>query len=213
VNEYDGATVVYHASRMGMLTYLRLFHRFQVIGSDHVPAEGGCVIAANHVSYFDPPAMACGVNHRIVHFMARNTLSSNRLAKWYFENIEAVSIDRTKGDLAALRKGIALLKEGRVLGMFPEGTRSPDGEMKTAKGGIGFLIAKGQVPVVPTYVSGTYKAFPKGASWPKPSRVGIHYGPPITVDEIAAIGTDRESYDRIGELVMSRIAALKPVST
>ena len=119
-------------------------------------------------------------------------------------------MDRTKGDVGALRKGIGLLKEGKVLGLFPEGTRSPTGEIQPAKGGIGFLIMKAGVPVVPAYVDGSFKAFPKGANRIHRAQVSIYYGTPISTSEFAALGTDRDSYGRIGELVMNRIAALKP---
>ena len=82
--------------------------------------------------------------------------------------------------------------------------------MQSAKGGIGFLIAKAEVQVVPAYVDGSFQAFPKGAKRIKRGRIRVFYGKPIEPSEFAALGTDRDSYERIGELVMSRIAALKP---
>ena len=103
-----------------------------------------------------------------------------------------------------------MLREGKVLGLFPEGTRSVTGEPQAAKGGIGFLISKAAVRVVPAYVDGSFQAFPKGAKRIKRGRVRVYYGKPIEPAEFAALGTDRGSYGRIGELVMSRIVALRP---
>ena len=189
---------------------LRIWNRFHIHNPENVPSEGGCIIASNHVSYIDPPAVAVGIKHRVVHFMARDTLFVKPLANWFLTNVAVLPMDRTKGDLGALRKGISLLKSGQVLGLFPEGTRSLTGEIQKAKGGIGFLISKAGVPVVPAYVDGSFQAFPKGASRIKRGRVRVFYGKPIDPAEFAALGSDRDSYERIGELVMARIAALKP---
>ena len=187
---------------------LLLKYRLRVSGREHVPAKGGAVIAANHCSYLDPPVMAGCSNRRIVHFMARDTLFSNPVARWFFPRVGVIALDRTKGDLGALKKAIATLKDGQVIGLFPEGTRSPDGQMREAKGGIGFLIAKGDVPVVPLYISGTFAAFPKGADKLRPGRLVARFGPPISPDEIRAAMPAKNDYEAVGALVMSRIRAL-----
>ena len=108
----------------------------------------------------------------------------------------------------ALKKAIATLKDGQVIGLFPEGTRSPDGQMRAAKGGIGFLIAKGDVPVVPLYISGTFAAFPKGADKFRPGRLVARFGPPIAPEEIRAAMPAKNDYEAVGALVMRRIRAL-----
>jgi 1-acyl-sn-glycerol-3-phosphate acyltransferase len=189
---------------------LRMWVRLEVHNPENVPSIGGCIIASNHVSYLDPPVVAVGMKKRVVHFMARDTLFSTPFARWFLTSTEVVPMDRTKGDVGAIRKGISLLKAGNVLGLFPEGTRSPNGEMQKAKGGIGLLIAKAKVQVVPAYVDGSFQVFPKGAKRIKRGKIHIFYGKPIEPAEFAAFGTNRDSYQRIGELVMSRIAALKP---
>lgn len=199
---------LYWLSRGFVYLCLLLKYRMRVTGREHVPASGGAVIAANHCSYLDPPVMAGCNNRRIVHFMARDTLFSNPIARWFFPRVAVIPLDRTRGDLGALKKAIATLKEGKVIGLFPEGTRSPDGQMHPAKGGIGFLIAKGEVPVVPLYISGTYEAFPKGAKKMRPSRVVARLGKPITPEEIRAAMPTKGDYGAVGELVMRRIREL-----
>jgi 1-acyl-sn-glycerol-3-phosphate acyltransferase len=190
--------------------FLRIGHRLEIHNPENVPTVGGCIIASNHVSYLDPPVIAVGIKHRVVHFMARDTLFSTPFVGWFLTSVQALSMDRTRGDVGALRKGIHLLKSGKVLGLFPEGTRSPNGEMQSAKGGIGFLIAKAAVPIVPAHVDGSFQAFSKSAKRIKRGKSRVFYGKPIEPAEFASFGADRDSYKRIGELVMRRIAALKP---
>ncbi len=199
---------LYWISRGFVYLCLRLKFRMKVSGREHIPAAGGAVIAANHCSYLDPPVMCSSIHSRIVHFMARDTLFSNAVARWYFPRVGVIPLDRTRGDLGALKKAIGALKSGQVIGLFPEGTRSPDGEMRAAKGGIGFLIAKGDVPVVPLYISGTHEAFPKGAKKIRPSRIIARLGRPITPEEIRAAMPGKNDYEAVGTLVMRRIREL-----
>ncbi len=204
-------TVLYRIITCIVRIGLRVWVHFKSQGGMNVPSCGGCIIASNHVSYLDPPAVACGIRHRMVRFMARDTLFRTRVSNWFFNAVQCVPIDRTKGDVAALRKGIGVLKEGGVLSLFPEGTRSVTGELQQAKGGIGFLIAKAAVPVIPAYVHGSFEAYPKGAKRVKRGHVTVFYGPPIDPSEFLALAQERE-YDRIGQLVMARIGALKPAN-
>lgn len=199
---------IYRLSCFIVWTTLKVWERFKVEGAEHVPATGGCLIAANHVSFLDPPVVAVGVPHRQVHFMARDTLFRTFIGRWYLTGVGTMPIDRTKGDVGALRKAISVVKEGKVLGLFPEGTRSPDGKLREAKGGIGFIIAKAGVPVVPAYVSGTFHALPKHARRLRRGGVTVRYGRAMPFSEFAPLCDREDGYTRIGQLVMSRIAAL-----
>ncbi len=203
---------VYYAARFVLWAFLKVWERFKVIGANHVPDDGPCIIASNHVSFLDPPAVGVGVGNRIVHFLARDTLFAGPIRNWFMHAVHCVPIDRTRGDVSALRRALQVLKEGKVLAIFPEGTRSPTGELQPAKGGIGFLIAKAAVPVVPTFFEGTFRAYPKGAKFIRPGRVRVFFGPPIRPEEIGALGMGRESYEEIGRLVMSRIAQLRDLA-
>lgn len=187
---------------------LKLKYRFRYEGRENVPSEGGVIIAANHCSYLDPPVLACAINNRLVHFMARETLLSNPVARWYFPRIGMIPLDRDHADVSAMKKAIGLLKDGKAIALFPEGTRSPDGELHAAKGGIGFLMTRGKAPVVPMHIAGTYEAFPKGASRLRRSRIVVKIGKPISVEELAASMTSKKDFESPGRLVMERIAAL-----
>lgn len=199
----------YNRFRRACKLGLVLWNRFTSRGSENVPATGGCVICANHASFLDPPVVGVGVAHRQVRFMARDTLFKGRFMGWLLPAIGVIALDRTRGDISALRKSIQSLKSGAVIGLFPEGTRSPDGNLQEPKGGVGFLIAKAGVPVVPAYISGSFQAYPKGARGIKPCKVSIVYGPAIQPGEFAALAEEDDGYNKIARLVMARIAALK----
>lgn len=191
--------------------FLRGFYRIEIRGTENIPWRGPVVLAANHCSFLDPPVLAMVSPNRNVRFMARDTLYSNPFARWFFPRVGLIALDRTRGDLAALRTAISSLKGGDVVALFPEGTRSPDGQLKEAKGGIGFLIAKSQAPVVPVRIFGTYEAMPKGSARLRRSRITVRIGSVITPDDIRAAMSDKSDYAAAAALVMTRIGGLEPV--
>ena len=203
---------LYRFCRDMLHAYLLLYHRMEVRGREHIPADGGCILAANHASFVDPPVVGCAARSRVVRFMARDTLFRRGFSRWLLLNVAAVPLSREKGDVGALKRALHVLKEGHCLGLFPEGTRSADGELQAPKGGIGFLIAKAGVPVVPMYVDGTFRAYPRDASIARPMKIRVFVGPAIRPEEFTAFGTGRESYARVGQLVMDRIASLRPTT-
>ena len=123
--------------------------------------------------------------------------------------VGCIPVSRGTGDMRALKTTIKMLKEGKVVSMFPEGTRSENGELQEAKGGIGFIIEKSGCMVVPSYIAGTYKAHPKDTTFIKPYTVTITYGKPILQEEFHALGSGRKAYDTYAALIMQRIADLK----
>ena len=210
MNKSDKMYWFYHMARYATRVFMRLYCRIKVYGVQNLPRHGACIIAANHASYLDPPCISSFQKKRVVWHLARNTLAKGSLGPWIFKNLHCIMIDRDRGDIAALRAALRMLKEGKVVSLFPEGTRTLDGELQEAKGGVAFLIAKAKVPVVPVYLSGTFDAWPKGASFVKPRKVTLTYGEPIQPEELAAVGLGRDSYEELGRFIMSRIAALKP---
>jgi 1-acyl-sn-glycerol-3-phosphate acyltransferase len=201
--------IVYVLSRGICGLICRLLFRYRVHHADRVPQEGACIIAANHASYLDPPLVGMAAKHRRVRFMARDTLYKNRAIRWMFDQFGCVAIDRTKGDVAALRAGIRVLRNGEVLGLFPEGTRTLDGELQPAKGGVGFLIAKGKAPVVPVYIRGSYEAMPKGRKGLRFPRIDIYFGHPMAPETLSSDEKGRSQYTVVGQKVMDAIAQLK----
>ena len=200
----------YNIARRTLKAGLLVWNRFTARGAENVPVTGGCIIVSNHASFLDPPILGAGIRHRQVRFMARDTLFQGRFMRRLMPNLGVIPLDRTRGDISALRKAIQLLKSGAVVGLFPEGTRSPDGNLQAPKGGIGFLIAKAGVPVVPAYIAGSFRAYPRGARFIHPAKVSIIYGTPIPPAELAALAAEENGYEKIAQLVMTHIAALRP---
>lgn len=189
---------------------LKLVNRYRVYGIQNVPKTGGVIIASNHASYLDPPAVGASSRRmRMTHFMARDTLFRNPLMGAFLHRVGVIPLDRDKGDLKAMKTAIQLLRDGAAVALFPEGTRSPDGNLQPPKPGIGFLVAKGQAPVVPVYVHGSYEAWSKHSGGLKRKPVSVVFGKLITQEEIRGLGDGRDAYPLIGELIMKRIAELK----
>jgi len=201
--------ISYRFYRRIIRVLLATLFRYQVYGVENILASGGCIIAANHASFLDPLIIGCGLWHRHVRFIARKTLFKTWISQWWAKSVGVVEIDRTKGDINALKSALTVLHEGGLLCLFPEGTRTADGHLQDARSGIGFLMAKAQVPVVPTYVAGTFAALPKGARMVKPHKIKVFFGKPILPPEIESFGTDREAYTKLAAFLMHRIAIIE----
>lgn len=200
---------VYQWSTRLFKLYLLIWHRIRIRGAKNIPKTGGVMLASNHASYIDPPAVGVAYRGRPVHFMARDTLWKKGFGEWWMDSVGCIPVARGTGDRRALTLTIKMLKEGKVVSMFPEGTRTEDGELQEAKGGIGFIIEKSKCVVVPAYIDGSYKAHPKGAKWIKPTKITVTFGKPITQEDFQALGTGRDAYEAHAALIMERIAELK----
>lgn len=187
-----------------------LYFRFEAVGTENIPATGGCVLTPNHASFLDPPLVGVGVRKRVVHFLARASLFRFPIMGWWYHRIGTIPIEQDKGDLAALRSALRALQGGKVVCLFPEGSRTPDGELQPAKGGVGFLIAKAKVPVVPVYLDGTFRAWPRGGKWIRPVKIKVIYGPPIPPAELGLVDSQKPDYDKLVAVVMKHVAMLKP---
>lgn len=199
----------YQVSTRIFKLFLLIWNRLRIRGAKNIPDQGGVLIASNHASYLDPPVVGVGYRGRPVHFMARDTLWNSKFGSWWMEKVGCIPVARGTGDVKALKLTIKALKEGKAVSMFPEGTRTEDGELQEAKGGIGFIIEKSGCVVIPAYIDGTYKSHPKGANFIKPVKVTITFGSPITQDDFQALGSGRKAYDDHAALIMQRIADLK----
>jgi len=118
-------------------------------------------------------------------------------------------VDLGRGDLASMKRILKLLKEGNRVLIFPEGTRSPDGTLQAAEAGIGFIIAKGDVPVIPLRLFGAHECWPRTAKWPRPGRITIVAGPAVDFSSLPIDLTGRERFQASADLVMQALAAIQ----
>lgn len=184
------------------------FGRWRVDGRENMPKAGGVILAPNHVSFADPPLVGCGIR-RQVHFMAKKELFEIPVLGFLIKSVGAFPVKRGTADRTAIRKSIELVQNGGVICMFPEGKRSPDGELQEAESGIGMVALKSRGAVVPVALIGTDKMLPLHSIFFHFARVRVIYGKPMTFDDLYKTGVGRESIDEVGRRVMAAIAELK----
>ncbi len=190
----------------------RMVFSLQVIGREHLPKSGGYLLAMNHGSYLDPPVAALAADPRPIHFLARKTLLNWPILGPIFPRLNVVPVDQERPDMSALKNVIRLLRAGETTIVFPEGARTLDGELQPAQPGIGLIIAKTLVPVVPMRVFGAFEAFPPGSSRVRAHPITVKIGEPLvfTADDLKTDSTDaRNTYQTLSERVMAAIAAIR----
>ncbi|HSV63264.1 MAG TPA: lysophospholipid acyltransferase family protein [Chthoniobacterales bacterium] len=187
----------------------RIFFRLRVIHRERMLNHGPVILASNHQSFLDPP-FAGSVSDRAVYFLARRTLLDGWFFGWILPKLNVIPVDSEGGkDRTALKALIRILRAGQGTLVFPEGQRTPDGQLQPAQPGLGLVIAKTLAPVVPMRIFGAYDAWPIHEKWPRLGRVTIVVGQPIyfTQEDVAAGG--KEVYQRLSQRVMDAIAALR----
>lgn len=170
-------------------------YRVRVYGKEHFPKAGGVLLCSNHISELDPPVVGMTAP-RPVHFIAKEELFEVPVLKTILPNINAIPIKRGMSDRNALRKGLAVLKDGNVLGLFPEGTRSKTGELGEGLAGAGFFALRTDAKVVPCAVIGSYKPF---------RTTKVIYGAPIDMEELRS---KKASPEEVTKVIMAAIKEL-----
>jgi 1-acyl-sn-glycerol-3-phosphate acyltransferase len=158
---------------------LKIFWRMEIIGSENLPESGGCIIAANHVSYLDPAVLVASFNRKI-YFITKKEVFKNTFISFLLNKLNAFSVDRENVDMLAFKKALNILREEKVLGIFPEGTRSSNGELQELKLGVIKIAMKMGVPILPVGIIGTHKIYPRGVIFPIlfKHKIIVTYGAP-----------------------------------
>jgi len=171
--------------------YLVAAHRYRCHDSRRVPRRGPVLLVCNHQSLLDPPAVGVPIFHRPVHYITRASLYGFRPFAWLISMLSAIPIREDESDPAAVREIIRRLRVGCAVGIFPEGSRSPDGAVHPFKRGAAVIVARARCPVVPVAIEGAFDAWPRTSRFPRPMRpVHVAYGRPIAFDELMADGPD-----------------------
>lgn len=190
------------------LIIFRVYLGFTVVGRENVPKKGPFILVSNHTSYLDPILLGTSL-YRSLYYMARDTLFKRSCSGWIMRNLHAFPVRRGKGDLGAIKESLRILSEGKPLVIFPEGTRAKDENLRNAKPGVGFIVARAAVPVVPAYVGGSFSALPRG--WKTLARhpVTVYIGKPVVFDKNGFAARDKAAYQKISDEIMCQIARLK----
>ncbi|MEU5158018.1 lysophospholipid acyltransferase family protein [Streptomyces sp. NPDC020875] len=194
--------------------FLRLMFRPRVEGADNIPGSGPVILAGNHLTFIDSMVLPL-VCSRPVYFIGKDEYVTGkgvkgRLMAWFFTGVGMVPVDRdgANGGVAALNTGRRLLEQGKIFGIYPEGTRSPDGRLYRGRPGIARLTLMTGAPVVPFAIIGTDKLQPGGAGLPRPGRVTVRFGSAMEFSRYEGMDRDRYVLRAVTDSVMAEVMAL-----
>jgi 1-acyl-sn-glycerol-3-phosphate acyltransferase len=193
---------------------LRGIFRPWVSGAENIPHSGPVILASNHLSVVDSVFLPLCIERDMV-FLAKSEYFTGRgfkgwVTKWFMKGTGMLPIDRSGGKAseASLNTGLRVLAEGRVLGIYPEGTRSPDGKLYRGRTGIARMVLESGVPVVPVAMIDTEKVMPIGSKWPKLRRPGIIIGKPLHFDRFQGMEGDRFILRSVTDEIIYELAGL-----
>ncbi|MET7765191.1 lysophospholipid acyltransferase family protein [Streptomyces sp. NPDC005336] len=193
---------------------LRLIFRPRVEGVEHIPAEGAAIVAGNHLSFSDHFLMPAIVPRRIT-FLAKAEYFTGRglkgrLTAAFFRGAGQIPVDRSGGKAseAALRSGLAVLRKGRLLGIYPEGTRSHDGRLYKGRTGVAAMALEAKAPVIPCAMVGTFEIQPPGRLIPRIKRPTIRFGEPLDFSRYAGLEGEHTVLRAVTDEVMYEILRL-----
>ena len=182
----------------------RVFCRWEIHGLENFPEKGGFVLAVNHASYLDP-TIAGSAAPRSTYYMARESLMKNPIVRWFLTSIHTIPMDIGKGDLGAFKTCLKTIAAGKPVLIFPEGTRAKKDEfgqpVVKLHDGIGFLVVKSGVSVVPAKIEDSDQVLPPGAVMFRRYPISIIFGKPM-------IFNAEESYQKIVSAIMKEINQL-----
>jgi 1-acyl-sn-glycerol-3-phosphate acyltransferase len=175
-----------------LLILFIVIYRARFFNTRNVPDAGGLLVIANHQSHLDPPLVGVALRRRNMAAIAREGLFRVPVLGWWLRMVGCIAIKEAGGDAAAMRAGIEQLKRGRLIVIFPEGSRSPEGTIQEFKRGVWLLMMRSGVPVLPAAVEGCYDAWPRRRKLPHVfgQRVGVSFGSPIAFEDLKAMGAD-----------------------
>jgi 1-acyl-sn-glycerol-3-phosphate acyltransferase len=206
--------VQYRASRVVAGPFLHVLWRPEVTGLENIPETGGALLASNHLSILDSIFLPLVVS-RPVTFAAKSeyftgTRLVDRVNAMYMRATNQLSVDRAgaRAAQAMLEAALERVNGGALFGIYPEGTRSPDGRLYRGRTGIGWLALHSGVPVIPVAMIGTNRVLPPGHTVPKLHRIQVKIGSPLTFDALRAEGTGGRQRRAVTDTVMEAIGKL-----
>ena len=166
----------YKLCQIFLYIFFRSFNRYTIVGQENLPSSGGYILASNHVSYLDPPVLGSRIRRPIA-FLAKEHLFRAPLLGLMIRKLGAVPV-AADSDFRSLREIVRHLKRGELISIFPEGTRSHDGNLLDFKPGVIFLAQMAHVPIIPCFIDGTGRAWPRGSKIMRPAKITVRLGAP-----------------------------------
>jgi len=207
-----GNVLFFRMSRAVTLTFFSLVLRFRTLGVENVPATGPLILVSNHQSHLDPPAISVALRNRNIVSIARQGLFRVPLLGWFLRRLGSIPINEKEGDAVAIRQAIRALGDRRCILIFPEGARTPDGEIHSFKRGVWLLLSRGKAAVLPVAIDGAYRAWPRTRSLPSlwRQKMAVKFGTPISHAELLEMGPDA-ALERLAREVGRLRAELAPI--
>lgn len=200
---------VYALSRAVVAPTFATVFRMRIVGTANIPDHGGFVLVSNHQSYFDPLFLGVGFSDTI-HYLAKRELFKGAFLRWFFTAGGQILVDRANPGGAPMTAAITALKEGRIIGMFPEGTVTMDGRMLTQfKTGAVRLAIEARVPILPVSMSGPFQVLPKFRHYPTYHRVRVCIGKPFSLEAYYGADLSKDDLSRLTTELMGGIARMK----
>ena len=199
--------MLYRITKMITSPFLRVLWRPQVTGAQNVPRSGAALLASNHLSVLDSVFLPLMLPRQVTFVAKSEYFTGNRLMAMFMRGTGQVAIDRESASAAQamLDAALQVLKSGELFGIYPEGTRSPDGRLYRGKIGVAWLALTAGVPVIPVAMSNTDHVLPPGASVPRIAKIGVRIGEPMTFTGDPARARDRRA---VTDEVMNAIQRL-----
>ncbi len=194
---------------MRVMTRTYLVGLFRVRGRENVPRNGPLLVCPNHISTVDPPMVPAFLPRGDTWSMAKSEYFENAFQRWLFTSYNAFPVVRHSPDRRALSRAMKTLEQGHALVVYPEGTRVEDGVLHQPELGVGFIAQRSQALVLPVALIGTDRCFPKGAWWPRRTRVEVVFGPPFRLRERRPDGS-RIARQDAADAIMLAISELLP---
>ena len=194
---------------MRFMTRTYLIGLFKVIGAENVPRSGPVIICPNHSANLDPPMVPAFLPRGDSWSMAKSEYFKGGFITWVFRSYHSFPVVRHTADRTAIRRAFEILESGQALIIYPEGTRVESGVLAKPEPGAGFIAQRAACPVVPVGLTGTRECLPKGARWPRRTRVSITFGKPFVVLRKRADGT-KVTREDAADAIMLEIAELLP---
>jgi 1-acyl-sn-glycerol-3-phosphate acyltransferase len=179
-------------------------------GLENLPRKGPVIVVSNHTSYADAIILG-SASPRPIHFIVLRWMYDLLLIRWFYWGMGTIPVRAEGQDSKGIKRALRLLSTGRVLGVFPEGSRSVDGQLAEPRLGAAMIAAMSGAVVVPVHIDGARESLPVGGVFPKPARIHVRFGPPLRFDR-ERLGSGREGLSTFASEMLHAIRRLEPAA-